>query len=93
MLASAVAARTQRLALSPIFPFYDPVRLAEDVAVLDIFSAGRVSYILALGYRPEEYEIFGLDLGDRAGWPTRSWLCCAGCWPGRRWSGTAGESR
>jgi len=41
------------------------VRLAEDIAVLDILSAGRASYIMALGYRPEEYEIFGLDLGDR----------------------------
>lgn len=67
LLASAVAARTQRLPLSLILilPFYDPVRLAEDMAVLDNLSAGRASYILALGYRPEEYEIFGLDLADR----------------------------
>jgi alkanesulfonate monooxygenase SsuD/methylene tetrahydromethanopterin reductase-like flavin-dependent oxidoreductase (luciferase family) len=45
VLASAVGARTQRLALSLILilPFYDPVRLAEDVAVLGIFSAGRAS--------------------------------------------------
>jgi alkanesulfonate monooxygenase SsuD/methylene tetrahydromethanopterin reductase-like flavin-dependent oxidoreductase (luciferase family) len=35
------------------------------MAVLDILSGGRASYILALGYRPEEYEIFGLELGDR----------------------------
>ncbi|HEX7425954.1 MAG TPA: LLM class flavin-dependent oxidoreductase, partial [Mycobacterium sp.] len=36
ILASAVAARTERLALSLILilPFYDPVRLAEDMAVL-----------------------------------------------------------
>lgn len=67
LLASAIAARTQRLALSLILilPFYDPVRLAEDMAVLDILSGGRASYILALGYRPEEYEIFGLSLADR----------------------------
>jgi len=67
MLASAISSRTQRLALSLILilPFYDPVRLAEDIAVLDILSGGRASYILALGYRPEEYEIFGLELGDR----------------------------
>lgn len=67
LLASAVAARTQRLALSLtlILPFYEPVRLAEDMAVLDILSGGRASYILALGYRPEEYEIFGLSLRDR----------------------------
>jgi alkanesulfonate monooxygenase SsuD/methylene tetrahydromethanopterin reductase-like flavin-dependent oxidoreductase (luciferase family) len=67
MLAPAIAARTQRLGLSLILilPFYDPVRLAEDIAVLDILSGGRASYILALGYRPEEFEHFGLELGDR----------------------------
>jgi len=67
LLAAATAARTERLALSLILilPFYDPVRLAEDMAVLDILSAGRTSYILALGYRPEEFEQFGLSLKDR----------------------------
>ena len=67
ILASAVAARTERLALSLILilPFYDPVRLAEDMAVLDIISKGRTSYILALGYRPEEFEHFGVELRTR----------------------------
>ena len=43
ILASAIAARTERLALSLILllPFYDPVRLAEDMAVLDIISKGQ----------------------------------------------------
>ncbi|MCV7100551.1 LLM class flavin-dependent oxidoreductase [Mycobacterium palustre] len=67
LLASAVAGRTQRLALSLILilPFYEPVRLAEDMAVLDIISGGRASYIMALGYRPEEFDHFGLALTDR----------------------------
>ncbi|WP_264892268.1 LLM class flavin-dependent oxidoreductase, partial [Mycobacterium kiyosense] len=67
LLASAIASRTERLALSLILilPFYDAVRLAEDIAVLDLISKGRASYIFALGYRPEEYEIYGLDLADR----------------------------
>ncbi len=67
ILASAIAARTERLALTPILilPFYDPVRLAEDMAVLDIISRGRTSYILALGYRPEEFEHFGVDIRTR----------------------------
>src|SRR6195952_5381893 len=55
LLASAIAARTERLALSLILililPFYDPVRLAEDITILDILSGGRASYIMALGYR------------------------------------------
>ncbi len=67
ILASAIAARTERLALSlvVILPFYDPVRLAEEMTVLDILSKGRASYVVGLGYRPEEYEHFGLNIRTR----------------------------
>jgi alkanesulfonate monooxygenase SsuD/methylene tetrahydromethanopterin reductase-like flavin-dependent oxidoreductase (luciferase family) len=67
ILAPVIAARTERLAMNLILilPFYEPVRLAEDMSVLDIISGGRVSYTLALGYRPEEFEHFGLAVGDR----------------------------
>jgi alkanesulfonate monooxygenase SsuD/methylene tetrahydromethanopterin reductase-like flavin-dependent oxidoreductase (luciferase family) len=67
ILASAIAARTERLALSliVILPLYEPVRLAEEIAVLDNISKGRVSYVFGLGYRPEEYEHFGLDIRAR----------------------------
>ena len=62
ILASAIAARTERLALMVvILPFHDPVRLAESIAVLDIIGAGRASYIFGIGYRPEEFEHFGVD--------------------------------
>jgi alkanesulfonate monooxygenase SsuD/methylene tetrahydromethanopterin reductase-like flavin-dependent oxidoreductase (luciferase family) len=64
----ALAARTSRLALRfvLVLPLYDPVRLAEDLAVLDIVSNGRVVPILAAGYAPHEFEMYGVALGDRA---------------------------
>jgi alkanesulfonate monooxygenase SsuD/methylene tetrahydromethanopterin reductase-like flavin-dependent oxidoreductase (luciferase family) len=67
ILAAAIAGRTERLPLNLILllPFYDAIRLAEDMAVLDIISKGRASYILALGYRPEEFEHFGIDMRTR----------------------------
>lgn len=68
LLASAMAARTTRMPFTvaaALMPFYDPIRLAEDMAVLDIMSKGRVSYVLALGYRPEEFELFGVDWNQR----------------------------
>ncbi|GAT10071.1 LLM class flavin-dependent oxidoreductase [Mycolicibacterium novocastrense] len=67
MLASAIAARTERLLLNVvvIVPFYDPVRLAEDIAVLDILCNGRASYVFGLGYRPEEFDHFGLERSRR----------------------------
>jgi alkanesulfonate monooxygenase SsuD/methylene tetrahydromethanopterin reductase-like flavin-dependent oxidoreductase (luciferase family) len=68
VLATAMAARTSTLPIMTaalILPLYDPIRLAEDMVVLDIISGGRVSYILAIGYRPEEFEHHGADFGRR----------------------------
>ena len=68
ILASAIAARTERLAIllaAVILPLWDPVRLAEEIAVLDIISKGRVWYAFGIGHRPEEYEHFGVDTGQR----------------------------
>ena len=65
VLASAIAARTERLAImlaAVVLPFWDPVRLAEDMSVLDIISNGRVSYAFGIGHRPEEYAHFGVDM-------------------------------
>lgn len=67
ILGAAIAARTERLALSlvVIVAFHDPVRLAEDMALLDVISRRRAIYVLGLGYRPEEFEHFGLDAAQR----------------------------
>lgn len=64
MLASAVAARTERISImvaALVLPLYDPVRLAEDIAVLDNISRGRVAYVFGIGHRDEEYEHMGVN--------------------------------
>lgn len=63
--ATAIAARTKRIRIGPdiaILPLYDPVRVAEDGAVLDVISNGRLDFGVGLGYRPIEYAGYGLDL-------------------------------
>jgi alkanesulfonate monooxygenase SsuD/methylene tetrahydromethanopterin reductase-like flavin-dependent oxidoreductase (luciferase family) len=68
VLASAMAARTTVLPITiavVLLPLYDPVRLAEEMAVLDHLSRGRVSYVAAIGYRPVEYEMYGVDFHRR----------------------------
>jgi len=55
-LASAIAARTDTLPISVaalLLAFYEPVKLAEDLAVVDLISRGRVSYVVGIGYRAE----------------------------------------
>jgi alkanesulfonate monooxygenase SsuD/methylene tetrahydromethanopterin reductase-like flavin-dependent oxidoreductase (luciferase family) len=68
ILASAIAAKTNQLAIMlaavPI-PLWDPVRLAEEICVLDLISKGRVSYVLGIGHRVEEYDHFGVDMTTR----------------------------
>lgn len=68
VLAAAMAARTETLPIlvaAAVLPFYEPVRMAEDMAVLDIISRGRVAYVLGIGHRKEEYDHFGLEWSGR----------------------------
>lgn len=68
IMATAMAARTTTLPIvigAALLPLYDPVRLAEEMIVLDNLSRGRVSYIFGIGYRPEEYELFRLPYAER----------------------------
>ncbi|MER5602302.1 LLM class flavin-dependent oxidoreductase [Streptomyces sp. NPDC002265] len=62
--AGALLGATRRLAVTVsavIGPLYDPLRLAEDIAVLDLLSGGRLVTVAGIGYRPEEYAMFGVD--------------------------------
>jgi alkanesulfonate monooxygenase SsuD/methylene tetrahydromethanopterin reductase-like flavin-dependent oxidoreductase (luciferase family) len=68
VLASAIAARTRRVKLRfavILLPLHDPLRLAEDLAVLDIVSNGRVTVAFGAGYAAHEFEMFGVALHDR----------------------------
>jgi alkanesulfonate monooxygenase SsuD/methylene tetrahydromethanopterin reductase-like flavin-dependent oxidoreductase (luciferase family) len=68
VMAGAMAARTQ---VAPIniaallLLMYDPIKLAEDLNVLDHLSRGRLSAVIGLGYRPEEFAMFGVDPAGR----------------------------
>src|SRR3954464_10305410 len=48
-----------------LLPLHDPVRLAEQVATLDLASGGRFTFVAGLGYRPEEFAMAGVDLRRR----------------------------
>jgi alkanesulfonate monooxygenase SsuD/methylene tetrahydromethanopterin reductase-like flavin-dependent oxidoreductase (luciferase family) len=65
---AAIAARTSKLRLGSaiaLAPLYHPVRFAEECAVLDILSNGRMEMALAIGYRRRETEAYGVDFTRR----------------------------
>jgi alkanesulfonate monooxygenase SsuD/methylene tetrahydromethanopterin reductase-like flavin-dependent oxidoreductase (luciferase family) len=59
VLAAAVAMRTRRVRIglaAAILPFHDPIRLAEELALVDILSGGRLDVGVGRGNRPVEFE-------------------------------------
>lgn len=68
VMGGGVAARTKscRVALGAvILPLHDPVKVAEQIAVLDLMSGGRLDVILGAGYVASEFARFGVSLRDR----------------------------
>ncbi len=62
------ASRTTKVMLGTdilVSAFYHPVRLAEDVALVDVMSKGRMTLGIAIGYKPDEFALYGVDLEKR----------------------------
>lgn len=65
---AAIAARTSRVRIRPsalVLPLHDPVRIAEDAAVLDNISGGRLDLTVGAGYREVEFQMLGRPFAGR----------------------------
>jgi alkanesulfonate monooxygenase SsuD/methylene tetrahydromethanopterin reductase-like flavin-dependent oxidoreductase (luciferase family) len=68
-MAGVVLGRTKRIGVNIaalLLPLHDPIRIAEEMAVLDLASGGRLSVVAGLGYRPEEFDMADVDRSKRA---------------------------
>ncbi|MBF9071455.1 LLM class flavin-dependent oxidoreductase [Streptacidiphilus fuscans] len=66
--AAAIAGATSRIPMmlcALITPLYDPLRLAEELTVLDHLGDGRVTTVAGIGYRPAEYALMGVEWKER----------------------------
>lgn len=64
LFAAAVARETERIRLAPmtfVVPLYEPLRLAEEIAMLDQLSHGRLELGIGKGSSPIEARMFGLE--------------------------------
>ena len=69
ILGSAILGRTRRLTVhlsALVAVLHHPLRLAEDLATLDLIGGGRVEVTAGIGYRDFEYRMFGVERRHRA---------------------------
>jgi alkanesulfonate monooxygenase SsuD/methylene tetrahydromethanopterin reductase-like flavin-dependent oxidoreductase (luciferase family) len=88
-IAAAVAARTKKIRIVSyvlLLPFHNPLRLAEDIAVADLISNGRVELGVGAGYRKEEYDGFGLDRSRRGSMMDEGCEVMLKAWTEENWS-------
>ena len=65
VLGAAIASRTSRIGIGAgvsVLPFHHPIRVAEDYALLDVISNGRLKFGCGRGYQPKEFAAFGVEL-------------------------------
>ncbi|ELZ18740.1 luciferase-like protein [Haloterrigena salina JCM 13891] len=65
----AMAAETDDLEIGScvaLGPLYDPIRLAEDAATVDLLADGRLTLGLAIGSNPREFDVFAVPRDERA---------------------------
>jgi probable F420-dependent oxidoreductase len=86
---AAFAAATDRIGLGTgvmLTPFHDPIRLAEDAAVVDQLSGGRLILGLGLGWRDEEFRMFGQPVEERVKRTVDTVEILRRAWTGERFS-------
>jgi len=88
-VAGAMAAVTERVRFGTdicLMPFNHPLRLAEDLAVLDNLSGGRVELGLGMGYAPHEFRGFGIPRRRRLSLMNEGIEVLQRCFRGERFS-------
>jgi len=69
VMGTHVAARTQNLRIGmavTLAAFYHPLRIAEEIALLDVLTGGRVNWGAGRGFDPREFEVFGVPPAESA---------------------------
>ena len=85
----AIVARTERVRLGTavlLAPLHHPLRLAEDLAVVDLISKGRLDVGLALGYRSKEFEVMAVPRSERGRRTEETVELLRLAWSGREFS-------
>lgn len=89
LLLAALAARTSRIRLGTyilVLPLHDPMHVAEDFAMLDNLSKGRVIFGVASGYHPDYNRMFNVPMKERGSRFEEGFEVVMKAWSGERFT-------
>lgn len=89
MVAAMIGVRTQRIDVgtcASVLPLIHPVHLAEDSAIVDQATRGRLILSVGIGYQPQDFALFGVDQKERIGRTEEGIAILRHAWKGERFS-------
>jgi alkanesulfonate monooxygenase SsuD/methylene tetrahydromethanopterin reductase-like flavin-dependent oxidoreductase (luciferase family) len=89
LMAGLIGMRTQRLTVGTsvlLLPLYQPVHVAEDCAVIDLATQGRLILGVGVGYQEPDFAAFEVPIAERATRTEEALAILRHCWSGQRFS-------
>jgi alkanesulfonate monooxygenase SsuD/methylene tetrahydromethanopterin reductase-like flavin-dependent oxidoreductase (luciferase family) len=89
LMAGLIGMRTQRLKVGTcvlLLPLYHPVHVAEDCAIIDLATKGRLVVSVGVGYQPPDFDAFGIPISARARRTAEALEIMRLAWKGDRFS-------
>lgn len=89
LMAGLVGMKTRRIKVGTcvlLLPLHHPVQVAEDCAVIDQATKGRLILSVGVGYQPHDFDAFGVSINERAGRTEEGVEVIRRCWQGERFS-------
>jgi alkanesulfonate monooxygenase SsuD/methylene tetrahydromethanopterin reductase-like flavin-dependent oxidoreductase (luciferase family) len=83
VLGAAIAARTKKIRIAPMVTLLSlrhPVQFAEEAALVDIISGGRLDLTVGAGHHDAEFEGYGISKRERAGRMDEALQIVRMCW-------------
>lgn len=89
LLAGLVGMRTQRIKVGTcvlLLPLHHPVHVAEDCAIIDLATKGRLILSVGVGYQPPDFAAFAIPVAERTTRTEEALAVIRQCWSGQRFS-------
>ena len=89
LMAGLVGMKTRRIKVGTcvlLLPLHHPIHVAEDCAMIDLATRGRLVLSVGVGYQPHDFEAFGVPIAERAKRTEEALEILRRSWAGERFS-------